>query len=125
MREQVTARHGVPQPELRPQRSQSVLGLSVPLSSRLRRNFHDKVVVCITGETDRELLGPIHKSASSPVKAVTRHLVLEVHLRDRRSDVVRVQTLVGADMLEPDLAASENMLQRQVFPWVRDWTVRR
>lgn len=95
-----------------------MLGLSVPLSSRLRRNFHDKVVVCITGETDRELLGPIHKSASSPVKAITRHLILEVHLRDRRSDIVRVQALVRADMLQTDLGASENMLQRQVLPRV-------
>lgn len=55
VREEVASRHDVSQPELGAQSSQAVLGLSIPLPSGLRRDLDDKVVVCISSESAREL----------------------------------------------------------------------
>lgn len=85
MRKQVTPRNLVPKAELGPQRYETLEALSITFVAIL--NLDDKVIIRV------------------PLKAretVARDLILEIDLGHGRAVVVRVQALVGRDVLKAD-----------------------
>lgn len=108
MREQVTSRQSVSQPKLASEGLEPVFSLLIILSSCTLGDFHNEIVIGITSKAG---------------ETVARNFILKVNLADRRSDIVRVKTLLGRDMFETDLGAGENIFKGKFVPGVRGRSV--
>lgn len=60
---------------------------------------------------------------SLPLESVPRNLVLEIHITDGRSVIMRVEALQSRDMLQADPRALDDLLKRQVVPRIRGGTI--
>lgn len=72
------------------------------------RDFHNEIVIGVTSKAGKTIAG---------------NFILKVHFTDRRSDVVRMKTLLGRDMLETDLSAGKNIFKGKFIPGIRGWSV--
>lgn len=99
VREQVAAGHGMPEAEVSAQSPETLARLLVALVTLV--DLHDPVVVGVT---------------SIARDTVARHLLLEVDIRDRGTDVVRVEGLVGRDMPELDASAAGDVRDVVIGP---------
>jgi hypothetical protein len=88
VREQIAPSQSMSQPELGPQRPQTLHGRLVLPIRVLPIELYEEVIVRVTFET---------------FEPVSRHLVLVIDFGHGRSDVVRVELLVRHDVVEPDL----------------------
>ncbi len=123
MREQIASAHDVPQPEVARQSAQTLGRLfAVPAVTRLRGELDDEVVVGVASKAteigESATCLPIAHSCHPPREPITRNLILEIHIAHGRPDVVRVQPLLGRDVLEADLHTVLDVLQGQDAPVV-------
>lgn len=98
VRKQVASGQRMAQSKHRPERAEALGRL--PVRAVAVVNLDEPVVVHVAGE---------------PRHAVSRHLVLEIDVRDRRAQLVRVQVLLRRDMPELDTRARRHVLQRLIL----------
>lgn len=59
----------------------------------------------------------------SPWETVARYFILKIDVTDRWPNVVTVQSLLGGDVLEPDLGSGQDVLDWQIVPGIGEWSV--
>jgi hypothetical protein len=109
----------MPKPEMAAQGAQPLPSLALILTSTcMWRNFDNEIVIGIACEPfysiTLSISTSISKSVDLPWKTVTGYLILEVHLANGRSYIMRMKTLLGRDVLQSDLHAVIDMNQRQI-----------
>lgn len=101
--EQITPLQRMLQPKQRPQRSHPLPTLLVPLIALI--NLHNPIIIGVPNEV---------------LQPVARHLVLEIHIRHWRAEIVRVQVPLGRDVPKPNARSTRQIREIPVLP-VEPW----